>query len=80
MIFKLFPNPNSGVFDLDIQFDKYEEGVIHLYDIIGNKVWSEEFEGKQFRQHLFLPGIIASTYYLVVETATEEWMKEMVIY
>ncbi len=80
MICKLFPNPNSGVFDIEILFDKHEEGVLHLLDAIGKKVWTEEFSGTTIKEHIFLTNLIASTYFLVVETATDEWMKEVVIY
>jgi len=36
MICKLFPNPNSGVFDLDIHFNKPKKGTLQLLDVIGN--------------------------------------------
>ena len=80
MICKLFPNPNSGVFDLDIRFDKPKEGTIRLLDVIGNKVWSEDFSGTTIKEHIFLADIVASTYFLIIKTGEQEWMKEVVIY
>jgi len=80
MICKLFPNPNSGVFDLDVHFDRTEKGTIHLLDVIGNKVWSEDFSGTSIKEHIFIASIVPSTYFLIIKTATEEWMKEVVIY
>ena len=80
MICKLFPNPNSGVFNLTIHFDKYENGTLNLVDAIGNPVWNEDFSGTCVNEHVFLSDMIASTYFLIVKTADEEWMKEVVIY
>ena len=80
MICKLFPNPNSGVFDLDVHFNKPEKGTVHLLDVIGNKIWSEDFSGSNIKEHIFLTDIVASTYFLIIETANDEWMKEVVIY
>ena len=80
MICKLFPNPNSGVFDLDIHFFRPMTGTMQLLDAIGNKIWSEDFSGTEIKEHIFLTELLPSTYFLVVKTDDEEWMKEVVIY
>lgn len=80
MICKLFPNPNSGVFDLNIQFNRPKEGSLQLLDVIGNKIWTEEFSGKEIKEHIFLTDLVASTYFLIIKTEKDEWMKEVVIY
>ena len=39
----LFPNPNSGTFELEFQMDTEEEVNIHIFDLLGSKIDQRKF-------------------------------------
>jgi hypothetical protein len=78
--FKIYPNPNSGIFSLSISLNKPEDLKIHIMDISGRSVYSKDINRfTSGKLDLDLSGLPAGLYYCTILSETKSSSKKMVI-
>ncbi|MFK7922305.1 MAG: T9SS type A sorting domain-containing protein [Bacteroidia bacterium] len=69
-IFNIFPNPNNGQFDLDLNFGQVEAATVRVYDITGSVVETVALPRAQQISHTFdLSARAAGIYLIQVQTS-----------
>jgi predicted outer membrane repeat protein len=62
--FDLFPNPNSGILNVDILFQKEQKSELIIRNILGQIILSQKFEEQIFRQQIDLNKYTSGVYSL----------------
>ncbi len=63
----LYPNPNSGNFNIDIEFYKKQQAVITIQDISGNSYFYNSYgEVEDINENITLNNIVNGTYILKI--------------
>ena len=78
--FKIYPNPNSGSFDLKFHLDTHGKTTINVLDASGKEVFSESFPDftGDYNKHIDLPSKGKGTYLLNVKQ-DDRWMHKKVV-
>ncbi|HXC04282.1 MAG TPA: discoidin domain-containing protein [Bacteroidia bacterium] len=50
----VYPNPNSGSFDVNIRFSKEENGVLLITDVLGRTVYQDQIHGEAYSKTMNL--------------------------
>lgn len=65
-LFKVFPNPNNGSFNIDLASDEmHHEGMINIFDLSGSLIWSCKIKPNNKLQHIQVPDYIESASYVL---------------
>ncbi len=78
--FELFPNPNNGQFNIQLNSIRKSEAIFSLYNLIGQEVWTEKQlleSGKQ--KFEFESKLNAGIYMLKIKSDAEQIIKTLVI-
>lgn len=46
-LFSIFPNPNSGVFTIKLNYDNFENSTLEIFDILGKKLFTQTLTNEQ---------------------------------
>ncbi|MEP7171157.1 MAG: T9SS type A sorting domain-containing protein, partial [Bacteroidota bacterium] len=65
-IFKLFPNPNNGVFNISYLLPQNKTGKSEIFDITGKRVYSQTLPQWSTEQQIQLPNISEGLYNCVI--------------
>ena len=78
--FKVFPNPNTGSFDLQFHLDTHGKTTITVFDASGKEVFSESFADftGDYNKHIELPSKGKGTYLLNVRQG-DRWMHKKIV-
>lgn len=77
--FDLYPNPNAGVFYLDVLFRQEETGVIEIRDVLGRLVFSKSFREHEVHQEIKLDKASAGMYFLSLKVGGQVITKKVQI-
>lgn len=64
--FVVYPNPNSGVFNIGYQLPQNTSGILEIYDVNGRIIWSRPLPAWSTLQKIVLSDKITSGIYLIV--------------
>ena len=65
MRFKVFPNPNSGKFQISYQLPQNKQGRLEILDINGKLLWSRNLPAWSTTQKIIIDDIIPQGFYLI---------------
>ncbi|MEM7102982.1 MAG: M43 family zinc metalloprotease [Bacteroidota bacterium] len=68
-LFEVTPNPNSGQFEVHIQFDRPKDFRLEVYNIPGQLLYEIDRNGNVFREQINLGRVPAGLYFVTVRTA-----------
>lgn len=77
--FDLYPNPNNGWFTLDVGFDTNEEAEVVIFNAIGQRVWSQNIVGEQFKLPIDLTNQSSGIYFVEISTPKGRAVKRVVL-
>lgn len=77
--FKVFPNPSNGNFVLDAVFNSFTEGNIEVYNIVGQKVYQNNFSAQDIKLAINISNQAAGSYLLLIQTDTGRAVRKFVI-
>lgn len=76
----VYPNPTDGMVGIDFNFSKRENGVLEVYDMLGNVVYSYSFSNVMGdSQWIDLSFLEAGMYSVVLSTSEERVTKRLII-
>jgi PKD repeat protein len=80
--FNLFPNPNNGVFDLNVNVNEPGNYMLNVYDMIGKLVFTESLPNLNghFHQTITLQGCSAGVYMLSLSNAKQHAVRKVIVY
>ncbi|MDD3875730.1 MAG: C25 family cysteine peptidase [Bacteroidales bacterium] len=64
--YSIFPNPSSGLFNINIQSGQKEQIKINIYNIHGQQVYTHDFEGNLIQETINLNQLSAGIYFLKI--------------
>ena len=77
---KLYPNPNSGTFYIDLPEEIRNEVSLRIFTLSGQRVYSQTIEEDKSRHHKINPKNIPKGFYLVeLSSAGNKWVKKLVV-
>jgi hypothetical protein len=77
----LSPNPNNGIFAIDITLSAPLQGRLLVFDILGRRVWQQAVQWPAGQHHfdIQLSGLAPGAYRLVVEAEGRMYRKGFVV-
>ncbi|MEX0811732.1 MAG: PKD domain-containing protein [Chitinophagales bacterium] len=75
----VIPNPNDGLFYLNIKTEKRENGVLSAYDMSGKVVYRENLDIINVRKAIDLNGVSQGVYILELRTESSRVIEKLVI-
>ncbi len=71
---KLYPNPNTGVFNLEVSSTQFEDAAVVVYDMLGKMVHSQDLELSEGTNNIqvITPDLPAGIYHLMLQTDAEQ--------
>lgn len=64
--FEVFPNPFSSETTVRAAFTEFRSGHLELYDIQGQKIWSQSFEGVEISERISASTLVSGSYILIL--------------
>lgn len=64
--FRIFPNPNSGTFNIGYQLPQNTSGVIEIFEVSGKLIWSQQLPNWSSMQSITLGNKISPGVYMIV--------------
>jgi hypothetical protein len=77
--FELYPNPSKGEFTVDVTFNMAENAEVIIMNVVGQRVWSQQIEGEQFRLPINLSDVASGVYFVMITTEQGRAVKRIVI-
>jgi len=74
----VYPNPASAFFTLTAKFNKKEIGNIHIFNSLGEKIWTRSFDNHQIQLSIETNSWSAGVYFMMLETAEGIKVEEIV--
>ncbi|MGB0882887.1 MAG: T9SS type A sorting domain-containing protein, partial [Vicingaceae bacterium] len=75
----IFPNPNKGLFTIDLGTEMNGNVTIQVYNLLGEIVYNEEKENSNTSYHLDLQHVEKGIYYVSVKGAEKSIVKKIMI-
>ena len=77
----IFPNPNNGIFDIQIDLEEMQEVSLSLRDFLGRIMWEEKFvpDGLKSMHKVNLGDVPKGNYQLSIKTGNQEFSKIVII-
>lgn len=77
----IFPNPNQGSFDLQIELNELQKVKLIMVDMQGRKVWENEFmpDGLKTKHHINLTDLPNGNYQLLIYSGKQEFNRMVII-
>jgi hypothetical protein len=63
--FKVYPNPNNGVFQIGYQLPQNKPGIVEILDINGKLLWSRNLPAWSTTQKIIIDDTIPQGFYLI---------------
>ncbi|MFT5385900.1 MAG: hypothetical protein ACI81W_003311, partial [Saprospiraceae bacterium] len=73
------PNPSIGNFVLNAEFSAFKEGMVEIYNILGQRVYSNIFATNDLRLDIGITDQAAGAYFLVIKTEEGSAVRKLVI-
>lgn len=77
--FELFPNPNAGQFQVNLELAKIGEMDLQVLDMLGRVLYEQHLEGDTFNLPMDFSSLPAGTYVLMIQTEKGRMAKRVVI-
>lgn len=77
--FELYPNPNTGLFNIDVAFTQDEEVTVSVLNAVGQQIWSEQMNATQFLMPMDLSQVASGIYFVSIQTKEGRAIKRVVI-
>jgi len=74
----VYPNPASAFFTLTANFNKKELGNIHIFNTLGEKIWTRSFDNHQLQLSIETSSWTTGVYFMMLETAEGIKVEEIV--
>ncbi len=66
--FKMIPNPSNGAFVLQLDFDATNTGIVYIYNSLGQRLRSWNFNGQNLQKAFDLSEVADGIYWVVIQT------------
>ncbi len=73
------PNPSNGQFMINASFNVSEEGILEVYNVLGQRVWTQGFSAQQLIIEADLRREAAGTYFLVLRTTEGKATRKLIV-
>ncbi|MDR1112301.1 MAG: C10 family peptidase [Bacteroidales bacterium] len=73
---KLYPNPNSGIFTIETNFDPLKVTTVQIYNSLGQLTYSQ---AGLLQAAITVPGLNKGLFVVKITTATNQFMHKMVV-
>lgn len=77
--FELYPNPSKGEFMIDVAFNIAENAEVVIMNVVGQRIWSQQIEGEQFKLPIHLSNAASGVYFVMITTEQGRAVKRIVI-
>jgi PKD repeat protein len=77
--YSIYPNPNNGVFEVKLNTSITDNGVINVYDLIGNLVYSTVIDSNNLVKTINLPNVSNGVYFVKVSSNDSQHTKKIII-
>jgi len=75
----LYPNPSSGVFNLQLELDKEQKILVEICDLRGARIWSEEQRLRSCNRQISLEGVESGMYLVRIRTEKGAVTRKLII-
>jgi hypothetical protein len=77
----VFPNPNNGTFDIQIELDELQDVSLTLRDMQGRKIWENEFrpEGLKCGYKVNMGNVAPGNYQLFMESGKLKYSRKIIV-
>jgi hypothetical protein len=75
--FNLYPNPNQGIFQLEVAFKEHVEGFLEIKDVLGKTILQERIEGQKIQESIQLEDQVTGIYFLSLNIGGEVMTRKM---
>ena len=75
----LYPNPTSAFFTVSANFNKKERGNIHIFNNLGEKIWTRGFDTHQIQLAIETNNWNAGVYFMMLETVEGIKVEEIAV-
>lgn len=77
---EIYPNPNNGIFTLNVETVNTEDIRIEIYDMVGQIIYSDNVDGtRQYQKEVNLNDMAAGSYLLKISHGEKTKMRKLVI-
>ena len=78
--FKLYPNPNLGIFKISFTPENNEEVKISIFDYSGRNIYNKSYQNTiLFDQELQLDTIASGVYFINIQNGASKMVKKIIV-
>ncbi len=77
--FEIYPNPNDGVFTVNINFENSVEGELRIINVVGQVLFSQDYSGREWKENLDLIELTSGIYWVQINTELGIKTKKLIV-
>jgi len=78
-VIHVYPNPTSDWLKFEINFDKKRFVLVQLFDVNGNLIWWEKFNGKVISERTTLKRLLDGNYFIIFTVDNNKFIQSFKI-
>lgn len=77
--FIILPNPNEGIFQIQIDLSEFQDITLTMYDVLGRNLYESNLSGKNFTIPMEMYRLSAGTYFINIQSKNTSKTQKLII-